>query len=362
MFQGVVSSIYFLGENIYLRLFVGAGHGFIGTTIYTVEVSSKEFRGSFSIFEGVLRSVGMILVYTCGAFLHWNEIAYWASIFPLIALLVLLKSPESPVYLLSEGRKEEATEALRHLTYDGHDVSEEIRTISEAIEKQKQKKRVNKVDYIKHIKTHPELYKPFLIVTMLSVVQQFSGATVIRGYVVKIFGNVFKKKVEKLVNGNFTQLCECSCEIGPPLSQSAYYSAIIIGIVRLIASLSLTKLLINFQRRSLYFVSASSTILSLSGFATLLLLSHHIDSWNLHESEDFLNWLSVGSACLLVFCVNWGVQPMPLLMSSELYPSEFRAFCKVTIVICDIFQHCKYYFLLSGTFSLTDLLVDCCFS
>ena len=271
----------------------------------------------------------MILVYTCGAFMHWNQIAYWAPVFPLGAFLVLLKCPESPVYLLSEGRKQEAEESLRSLTYDGHDVSQEIRIISQAIEKQKQQERVNKIDYVRHIKSHPELYKPFFIVTMLSIVQQFSGATVIRGYVVKIFGNVFHKKVEVLFNGTYTELCECDCEVGPPLSQSAYYSAIIIGIVRLLASLSLTKLLINFPRRTLYLVSAFGTILSLSGFATILLLSHHIDAWSLHESEDFLNWMSVGSACALVFCVNWGVQPMPLLMSSELYPSELRAFCKV---------------------------------
>ena len=271
----------------------------------------------------------MIVVYTCGAFLHWYEIAYLAPVFPLAAFAVLLRSPESPVYLVLKGRKEEAEESLKMLKFEDYDISQEIKRISEAIEKQEQQKCVNKLDYIRHIKTHPELYKPFFIITMLSIVQQFSGATVIRGYVVKIFGNVFKKKVEGLVNGNFTHLCECNCEVGPPLSQSAYYSAIIIGVVRLFASLSLTKLLINFRRRTLYAVSSCGTVLCLSLFATILLLSHHIDAWNLHESEDFLNWMSVGSACLLVFCVNWGVQPMPLLMSSELYPSEFRAFCKV---------------------------------
>ena len=127
-----------------------------------------------------------------------------------------------------------------------------------------------------------------------------------------------------------TYLCECDCEVGPPLSQSAYFSAIIIGVVRLIASLSLTKLLVNFRRRTLYVVSACGTILSLSVFATILFVSDHISSWHIDNSEDLLNWLGVISACLLVFSVNLGVQPMPLLMSSELYPAELRAFCKVS--------------------------------
>ena len=271
----------------------------------------------------------MILVYTCGAFLPWYQIAYWAPVFPLAAFLVLLHSPESPVYLVSKGRLEEAEESLKKLTHDNYDVSAKMKTISKAIENQEQQKRVNKIDYIKHFKSYPELYKPFFIVTVLSIVQQFSGATVIRGYVVKIFGNVFKKRAEHLISGNFTHLCVCECEVGPPLSQSAFYSAIIIGIVRLFASLCLTKLLVSFRRRTLYAVSSCGTILSLSFFATILLLSDHVDSWRIDGSEDLLNWMSVVSACVLVFCVNLGVQPMPLLMSSELYPSESRAFCKV---------------------------------
>lgn len=37
----------------------------------------------------------------------------------------------------------------------------------------------------------PEVYKPFTIVLFLCVIQQFSGMSVLRAYVVKIFDEIF---------------------------------------------------------------------------------------------------------------------------------------------------------------------------
>ena len=113
------------------------------------------------------------------------------------------------------------------------------------------------------------------------------------------------------------------------MSTSAYISAIIIGLIRLVASLSLTYLLVHFRRRSLYLASALGTILSLATFSTILLLSEHLIDWELGIPQTALSWLSLVSACCLVFSVNLGVGPMPYLMSSELYPSDIRAFCMV---------------------------------
>ena len=162
-----------------------------------------------------------------------------------------------------------------------------------------------------------------------SLIQQFSGATVIRGYVVKIFGEVFHREATQDRGHNISALCKCDCVSGNPLSQSAYFSALIIGIIRLVASLCLSYLLVRFRRRSLYLASALGTILSLATFASILLLSDHLRGWELGIPQTTLSLLSLLAACSLVFSVNLGVQPMPLLMSSELYPADLRAFCKV---------------------------------
>ena len=159
--------------------------------------------------------------------------------------------------------------------------------------------------------------------------QQFSGATVIRGYVVKIFGEVFHRETEAGLGDNVTLVCSCSCAAGPPLAASAYLSAVVIGVIRLAASLALTYLLVLYRRRTMYLASTAATVLSLAVFATILLLGDHLAAWHTGLTQTTLSWLSLASACGLVFAANLGLQPLPLLLSSELYPPELRAFCKV---------------------------------
>ena len=71
----------------------------------------------------------------------------------------------------------------------------------------------------------------------------------------------------------------------------------------------------------MYLTSALASVLSLALFSTSLLLGG--------EDEAALPWLALAAASCFVFAVNLGVQPLPILMASELYPAEHRAFCKV---------------------------------
>ena len=88
--------------------------------------------------------------------------------------------------------------------------------------------------------------------------------------------------------------------------------------------------LCRFRRRLLYLCSAVATVLSLGLFATSLLFARHLHHWHLEDYKAVLDWASVLFAGILVFSVNLGVQPMANLMTSELFPAEVRAVCKVT--------------------------------
>ena len=90
------------------RILVGAGNGLISTSVYTAEVTSKELRGSLSILESVTRSLGMILMYSIGVLLPWYQLTWPAPLAPLLAFLLLLYSPESPVRLVASGKIEQA--------------------------------------------------------------------------------------------------------------------------------------------------------------------------------------------------------------------------------------------------------------
>ena len=165
----------------------GAGYGFLATTVYTVEVVSKEARGSILVFAGVTRyqpsfhiiflrlsvvlssrSVGTISVYILGSVMDWYRIAFIGLVFPLVALLLLLQSPESPVHLVARGRLQEAERAIRRLNGDSHDPSADIKDIQTSMEnanKQKHSRDTSKI--LKNIHKYPEIYKPFLIIFFL---------------------------------------------------------------------------------------------------------------------------------------------------------------------------------------------------
>ena len=177
---------------------------------------------------------------------------------------------------------------------------------------------------MRNIKNYPEVYKPFLIIVFLSIVQQFSGVSVIRAYSVAIFDTVFSNTTSY---SNAT-LLGGSSEVCHHTSTMAYFSAIVIGLCRLLASLSLARILMTFSRRTMYFVSLVLTILCLFLFSTFSFL---ISSWEgLVEDVFSLQVASLFSSCLLVISVQLGVQTLPLLLSGELFPADVRATCKVS--------------------------------
>ena len=150
-------------------MFVGAGHGLVSTTIYTVEVVKKELRGPLEVFSGVNRSLGMILTYSLGAFFPWYSLPYIGILPPIAAFILLLNSPESPVYLVAKGEIPQAEKSLARLNSEKFDVGREIKEILQGLERcqENNSQARNKSEVVKNIKKYPEVYKPFLIITFL---------------------------------------------------------------------------------------------------------------------------------------------------------------------------------------------------
>ena len=168
---------------------------------------------------------------------------------------------------------------------------------------------------------------------VLSIVQQFSGMSILRAYVVKIFNDVFSE------NGNggttIASLTNCTTASGltstaTSTSSEAYISAIILGLVRFFASLLLSRLLRRFRRRFMYFLSAFMTLISLISFATCNLL---IQRRYFTDDVIDLKWASLVTACLLVFSVQLGIreQISRRLINLELFRS-FYAVVDLAIV------------------------------
>lgn len=120
----------------------------------------------------------------------------------------------------------------------------EIESIKEGISKKKNATKLSAIEVFKpYLK--PEVIQPFMIVILMGFVQQFSGMTILRSYVIKIFDTIFQNKSS----------AKTSCS---KVDSMAYISAIVMGMARLLSSLLLSKLLMHFRRRQMYFLSGKS--------------------------------------------------------------------------------------------------------
>lgn len=162
---------------------------------------------------------------------------------PLLALLLLFLVPESPTYLVKKDKITAAENAIQKCYGPHFDVGSEISRIQSGLQVQP----CDHEGWILMFK-RPEVFKPFCIIIGLSIIQQFSGMSILRAYVVKIFADVFDN------SGNQTTIRQPGeCEHNVPAE--AYIAAILIGFMRFLSSLLLSKLLYHFRRRTMYFLS-----------------------------------------------------------------------------------------------------------
>ncbi|KAL0107114.1 hypothetical protein PUN28_015566 [Cardiocondyla obscurior] len=269
--------------------------------VYITEVARPELRGSLISFGPTLASFGMVLCYLKGAYLQWDIVAYLSLIYAIVPiLLVQLIVPESPVWLVSKGRIEDAKKSLEWL--HKNETSESKTSVAEVqfinIMKENEIK-LNEQRRSKHSSTSnkwrgflkPTGWKPMAILFLLFSFQQFSGIYITLFYAVTWFQ-----------------------EVGAGVD--AYMASILVGLTRFLCSMVNTWLLRRYKRRSLCIISSFGMALCMivSGYFTL----------NIKNGDRSGYWVPV--ACLLLYvCTSMiGMLTIPWTMTAELFPTEIR--------------------------------------
>lgn len=266
--------------------------------VYITEVARPELRGALMSFGPTLASFGMLLAYLMGAFLPWRNVAWFSIIFAIFPVfLIQFIVPESPVWLVSKGKIEEARRSLEWL-YKYEDAGKisgleaQFTTIMKENEiRLSDQRRSKRGGFSTKIRAFlkPTGWKPMFILFMFFLFQQFSGIYITLFYAVNWFDGI---------------------EI------NAYIASILVGLTRFLCSMVNTVLLRRCKRRILCIISSvgMAICMSVSGYYRL----------KIEEGSNEGNWVPV--LCLLLYvCTSMiGMLTIPWTMTAELFPTEIR--------------------------------------
>ncbi|KAM6243936.1 solute carrier family 2, facilitated glucose transporter member 6 [Porphyrio hochstetteri] len=225
-----------IGMLLLGRVLTGYAGGVTSASIpvYISEISHPGVRGMLGACPQLMAVLGSLVLYVLGKYLglalDWRWLAVAGEVPVLTMIILLCFMPNSPRFLLSQGKDDEALRSLCWLRGKDTDYAREYEQIKDSVRKQSQRVSCAEIK-------DPFIYKPILIAVGMRFLQQLSGVTCVLVYLQSIF-----KKTSVILKPE--------------------YDAALIGLVRLfsvaIAAVSMDKA----GRKILLFVSAGVMLAS----------------------------------------------------------------------------------------------------
>lgn len=272
------------------RVIVGVGIGvasYLGP-LYISEISPANLRGSLVALNQLLLTLGILISYFVDYALSASGAWRWMfglAVVPALGLWIgMMFLPESPRWLLQQGRKDEAAQALKRLDGAGQ-VQVEIASIRKDLSKQT--KQGGWADLIA-----PSLRPALLVGLGLAAFDQLTGINTIIYYTPTIF-----------------QMA------GLGSAAHSILASVSVGIVNVVMTLAAVRLVDRVGRRPLLLWGIGGMILGLA----LIGLSFHLPGLG-----HLRGWLAAGSLVLYVGAFAVGLGPVFWLLISEIYPLQVR--------------------------------------
>ncbi|KOB64513.1 Sugar transporter, partial [Operophtera brumata] len=103
----------------------GSGGGFVVCPLYVKEISEDSIRGMTGTFVIFSQTVGNLLIFILGDQLPFYTVLWILLAIPILHFCMLLRLPETPSFLIKQG-KNEVLGWLRSLPADDKLISEEV--------------------------------------------------------------------------------------------------------------------------------------------------------------------------------------------------------------------------------------------
>ncbi|XP_060807065.1 facilitated trehalose transporter Tret1 [Amyelois transitella] len=276
--------------GLYVGRFVGGvavGAFSVGIPPYVEDIAESDLLPTLANFYHVHLACGVLFGYIVGMIPSATWLSVICTTIPIAFFVAFIFLPESPAYLLSQGKYNEAKAALRYFRGIDNDVDSEYKELKEQMR-----------NNVKHNVTFKELFstkgtiKALVVSFGLMVFQQMSGIYPVLFYAKNIF-NTFSITMN---------LPSAAIILGFCLVSSTYFS---------------TMLLKKVRRRVLLLFSFTLMAISLALLATYF----HLKASQMVQNNT---WVPLLCLCMFVSVYASGVGPIPWLMLREIFPSNVR--------------------------------------
>ncbi|KAK6312828.1 hypothetical protein J4Q44_G00161750 [Coregonus suidteri] len=288
------------------RFLTGIAGGMTAASIpvYISEISHPKVRGALGSCPQITAVFGALSLYSLGLVVPWRWLAVAGEIPALLMLLLLCFMPDSPRYLITCGKQEQACKALECLRGPDSDFMAEFNMIELSISSQG---RIRWSDLIT-----PFYYKPILISIVMRFLQQMTGITPILVYLEPIFHKT-------------------------DVSLEPKYDAALVGAIRLLSVVIAASLMDKAGRKALLYTSGflmflatltmnmySHTTPCPSGNLTGTVLPTDLIAQQGEAAFNTITLIPLISTMVFIFGYAMGWGPITWLLMSEILPLGAR--------------------------------------
>ncbi|XP_026819652.1 sugar transporter ERD6-like 6 [Rhopalosiphum maidis] len=275
------------------RLLHGAAVGiaWVVAPAYVGEMASIRIRGKLSLLVQLSYALGLLFSYFAGWLLgDYITLTIASACVSVMSGVLFLFLPESPYYLMLDGRPDDAAKCLWSLrSYTDDDLQTELLSVKDSISNNRNKGSIG--DLLNRDRW------PLVIVIVLAVLQMACGAGVLEAYAASIMSNT-------------------------RISTNAL--AVYLGLVVLVAAVPFALVVDRCGRRPLMIVSCFGTAACHASVATVLWCRDVVGH----------SWLPLfGSIAGAQFFINVGLMPLLSVVQCEYFPSDTRALADTAVVM-----------------------------
>ena len=277
------------------RLFLGVAIGVssFAVPLYIAEISPTKVRGTLVSMFQLMVTIGVLVSYLSGLYFAdesdmtcWRPMFYVGVIPACILLIGMFFMPETPRWLMSQGRHDESIRILNRIEGEAQ-AKISFRQMQEEIKRSEAEKSGWRE------LLQPWLRTPLIICIGIMFFQQFVGINTVIYYSPKIF-----------------------LMAGFDGTVAAIWASVGVGLVNVIFTVVSVYFVDRLGRRKLYFIGLSGIVVS------LLLLG--LCFVYVNQLGDSVKWVAI----LLIFCYvaffAISIGPLGWLIISEIFPLKLR--------------------------------------